>query len=550
MAKILPPEAVAFDDVKVDLVASIKDGREQGFNLAAIREKATRYADAVRTTITASWNASATPSAAGFDTEFPALERAYRDWKSVKLAFEETFRLAYNGAAPIKNLLIDQIYADLEEVVGDPLAESYTRLRAEWLKHLANRPWDAYKYGTPTHVDSERLDDALSALVRGDELDIDDSLNELTGSLRHAFIDFIEAHPKDIGDLEAGIWKRPEIVVANDFWRRGTRRRLIEVLKANGSKRFSGAFSTLESFYAPLSHNAAASPQSIVATIATIPPEHRGRFHRCLMLHPDYEMRRYAVNNSDLISIWKVLTAQSTPCATILSLLEKLVGSSQYTTTQRKIFFDTVYRRLLSVTTRSDVLYTRGVVRILTKLNFFLEDRYFAKLMTLLDYLTAKERMYKIDDFTMREYTDALKREKDRVGNVDTDVPDFEGIPLVILRKLARDGHHWDLLAMHPIVKIAKETIPHIGTPDRAYRVVKNQRVNQEVIRAIGKRRSLFSGLNAKLALLSNPRTPLGIALEYLPDLGKPDVEALLRRDGIHPELRAMLRNQFIRRNA
>ena len=67
------------------------------------------------------------------------------------------------------------------------------------------------------------------------------------------------------------------------------------------------------------------------------------------MLHPDYEVRRYAANNIDINSIWKVVTPENVPCATILSLLERLVGSSRYTTAQRKIFFDAVYRRLLSL---------------------------------------------------------------------------------------------------------------------------------------------------------------------------------------------------------
>ncbi len=207
-----------------------------------------------------------------------------------------------------------------------------------------------------------------------------------------------------------------------------------------------------------------------------------------------------------------------------------------------------VIPRLLNVTTRSDVLYTRGIVRILSKLNFFLEDEYFSKMMALLNYLESKEKHFKIDDSTMREYTDALKREKQRVGSIETETPAFDDVPLVILRKLARDGHFWDLLSMHPIVKIARETVPHISTYDRAMVVACNHRANQEVLRSVGKRRSLFPTLRAQLTLLGNPRTPPGVSMDYLPDLGKNDIEKLLRQPGIHPELRTMLRNQYNRR--
>ena len=147
----------------------------------------------------------------------------------------------------------------------------------------------------------------------------------------------------------------------------------------------------------------------------------------------------------------------------------------------------------------------------------------------------------------MREYTETLKSEKQRAGNVETEPPVFDEIPLVILRKLARDGHFWDLLAMHPIVKIAKETVTHISTRDRAMVVASNHRVNQEVLRDVGKRRALFPTLLAKLTLLGNPRTPPGVSMEYLPDLGRNDIERLLRQPIVHPELRTMLRKQFNR---
>lgn len=549
MANILPPETEIFRESQTDLVTSLEQEREKGCNLSAIREKAIKYSEDVRAILFPEGSDSRETSAAFFDQDFTEVETAYREWKSVRRVFKETIDMAYRNAVPKKNLFLDQVYADLNDTVGDRLSDAYTQLRGMWVRHLADKPWDTYRKDTSEHVDAQELDDALNALVRGDELDIEDALNDLTGNLRYAFIDFIETHPGDFGDLEVGLWKRPEILIANDFWGGKTRRRLIDVLQENGSQRFSDAIGTLASFYASQPQGPVLSPQSIVNELKEIPADHRGPFFRCLMFHPDYEMRRYAVNNADLNSLWKVLTPEAVPCATILSLLEKLVGSNQYTNTHRKIFFDAIYRRLLSVTTRSDVLYARGILRILTKLNFFLEDGYFTKLTSLLDYLKEKERLYNIDDITMREYIDALNREKQRVGNVDTAAPNFEGIPLVVLRKLARDGHFWDLLAMHAIVKIAKETVRHINTSDRALSIANNHRVNQEVIRAVGKRRAFFSGLGAKLALLCNPRTPPGISLEYLPDLNKKDVETLLTRGGIHPELRTMLRNQYNKRN-
>jgi hypothetical protein len=547
MAKNLPTRVARLEDFETDLIHALESDRARGCDSAVVAEKSKHYIEAVRSLLAYAEADREDGIPERFDRVLPRLEDAYAGWKSVNKAFEDTLEMAYANSIPRSNLLLDQPHAELLQSVGEPLADRYIQIKAEWRSHLANRPWDAYRESSPVHLDSEPMDDCLNALVRGDDLDVEDALNELTGSLRHAFIDFIESNPDSIVDLEPGLWKRPEILVAGDYWVHGRSRRLVDVIKEKASPRFAQAFGTLQSFFT-LENGAATTPGAIAEEINGIPVEHRERFYRCLMLHPDYEMRRYAAGNSRMGSIWKTLTPANVPCATVLSLLEKIVGSNAYTTAQRKVFFDTVYRRLMNVTSRSDVLYARGIVRVLTKLNFFLEDDYFRKLMALLDYLEAKEKYFKIDDSTMRQYTESLRREKQRVGTVETLTPEFDDIPLVILRKLARDGHFWELLAMHPIVKIAKETVPHVCTRERATVIACNHRVNQEVLREVGRRHSLFPTLRSKLTLLGNPRTPPGISLEYLTDLGKRDIERLLRQPGIHPELRTMLRNQFNQR--
>ena len=114
-----------------------------------------------------------------------------------------------------------------------------------------------------------------------------------------------------------------------------------------------------------------------------------------------------------------------------------------------------------------------------------------------------------------------------------------------LLRKLARDGHYWYNLTMHPMFKIARETIPHISSADRAFRTANNHMTNQEVLRAIGKNRALFNTLPAKVALLSNPRTPPTVSMTYLADMTRADVDGLLRKSTIHPELRLKLRQRL-----
>jgi hypothetical protein len=47
------------------------------------------------------------------------------------------------------------------------------------------------------------------------------------------------------------------------------------------------------------------------------------------------------------------------------------------------------------------------------------------------------------------------------------------------------------------------------------------------------------------MALLSNPQTPIAVSMNYLSDLTLQDVESLLRRSTVHPELRNQLRSKY-----
>jgi len=478
----------------------------------------------------------------GSETVMRAVEDAYAAWHAIDASFRETLSLAYDGKISRQNLLIDDVHAELRQRIGDPIAALYTRLYTVCANHLASRPWDAHLSASVKHADADELNKSLHSLVHGDHLDVEDALAALTGSLRYAFADYIERREEPLELLEESLWMRPEIVLINDYWQYHPHVRLLDLLRRKGCGQHLGAFAKVQELFSEdNSHVDDGAAERIVKEVQKTRPEEKDTYLRCLMLHPNHGVRRYAVSNVNLDGFWKVATPEAVPLMTVLSMLEKVAGSRQYDESFQKVFFHTVHRRLLSASSRPEVLYASGIVRILTQLPFFMEDDYFEKLMQVVDYLAAKGQHYGIQTGVLSEYVEKLRKEKGKIGTLKTDSPNIANIPVVVLRKLARDGHFWYELSTHPLFKIARETVTHINSPDRALRVANNHVVNQDVLREVGRNRGLFATRTAKLALLSNPRTPPAVSLDYLSDLTRQDQDQLLRRSTVHPELRRRL---------
>ncbi|MBI4721291.1 MAG: hypothetical protein HY770_08760 [Chitinivibrionia bacterium] len=524
------------------IVSMLEKEREYGCRLLPLKQAAEDFAASIRTFLDDIGTAPL-DSRAQFSAVIPYMENVYLDWKAVHGEFMETSRLAYQGMIPAENMNMDSVHAELEQTAGEPMSAVYAHLQTKWRKHIEANPWDSFIGDSAGHLDEEGLREAVQALKRGDDFDVEDATEHLTGPLRHLFSHYLHdssAREDAVSELRDNLWKRPEIIVANDYWRQRRRSRIMDILASTPGTPSAAGFARVGEYF----DWPTGTPESrarIVKILGNASPEDKEKFLRCFTMHPDQGIRRYAATNLNIGGFWKCLTPEMVPCAAILSLLERLVGSGVCDDNTKKIFFDAIYRRLHHLTSRSEVLYARGIVRIFMKLDFFLEDRYFEKLLRLLGYIEAKEAYYQIKASLLDEHIACFKNIKQKSGTVDSAPPDFGGIPPVVLRKLAKDGHFWFELCAHPRFKIARETIPYINSRDRAALVASKKNINQDVLRAVGKNKQLFSTQTARLALLANPRTPPAISLEYLPDLSRTDVELLLRKNTIHPEFRQQL---------
>jgi hypothetical protein len=543
MSEHYSAEAAKIRSLTTSMVSLLESASEEPISIGQIEQGARLLTEAYQDVLNLGSKQLVSESAPDFNASLLAIEGGYNDWRSVEGAFARTLEQAYNGYVSRDHLLADTVFAQLKYQVGDRISALHAKLHSAWKNHLGTRPWDDFLVNDRPDVDQTDLTTNVKLLMQGDHLDVEDAVEELSGPLRYAFADYLERQDDALDLMEEGLWLRPEILLANDYWQHNQEIRLVDLLaKKRGTKRAAG-FAQVQNLLTGAASGARGS-EYVMHELDHIRLDEKDTYYRCLMLHPSHEIRRFAANNVDIEGFWKVATPQAVPCAVILTMLERIVKSQYYDEDFQKLFFQTIHKRLFNLVSRSEVLYARGIIRIFSELPFFMEDDYFEKLETVIDYVSKKETSFCVEKGVIDEFHDQLRREKDKIGTLTSQPPTLTSVPPVVLRKLARDGHYWYDLSMHPMFKIARETIRHINSPDRALQVAKNRVVNQDVLRAIGKKRTLFNTMPAKIALLSNPRTPPTVSLGYLSDLSTSDMQNLLRSSSVHPEVRIQLRGR------
>jgi hypothetical protein len=102
---------------------------------------------------------------------------------------------------------------------------------------------------------------------------------------------------------------------------------------------------------------------------------------------------------------------------------------------------------------------------------------------------------------------------------------DKEGRALLI-----RDSNKLVTMAVLESPKITGQEIEHIA---------QSRNVSDEILRAVGNNREWTKNYGVVLALVNNPKTPLGIAMNYLPRIKKQDLVILTKNRNIASGLRS-----------
>lgn len=85
-------------------------------------------------------------------------------------------------------------------------------------------------------------------------------------------------------------------------------------------------------------------------------------------------------------------------------------------------------------------------------------------------------------------------------------------------------------------------------TEHDAIRVASNRNVHEEVLRLISKNRAFTRGYQIKMALVSNPKTPLPFASGFIPHLRESDLKALTKDKNVPSNIKTLVRQQLQRK--
>ena len=144
MSDQFPAIAERIRALGMSLVSLLETARDEGVPVKTLRQMKSDLIAEYQKLLNEGAKELFKGGAAGSESLLRSVETAYASWRTLDASLRETLSLAYSGAIPRQNLLLDDDYAELRRRIGDPMAALYTRLYSLWTDHLEGRPWDAH----------------------------------------------------------------------------------------------------------------------------------------------------------------------------------------------------------------------------------------------------------------------------------------------------------------------------------------------------------------------------------------------------------------------
>ncbi len=405
---------------------------------------------------------------------------------------------------------------------------------------LRSDPGELFSSDDALETTQDTLEECVSALGAKDPLIAEDGLERLLAAHLEAAVARLAAHGEDpvADDLLRGLWRHADELVLRDLYPPAP-----------------GAF-RLVPFLAKLGHRAAARPFALLARafkrsepVDALSATEQRMLWRCLVLSPVVTVRAEALTRTAPSELWTIIAFPRTPLAVQRQIFERVreLAAPEYL----QVFFLCVRDALSAAAARAtadvhdDLLQAFALLTAFFSLGSFSEDFVFEPLIELEGELRRAADAVGLD--APAGYTAALDAFRDKGAQAAAPVDSLRDVPLPIQRRLARAGHFLSYFVCHPNERVALETVPHFLKREEIVGVLKLPKIHRAVLLQLVREERFFRKEEARIALLSNPKTPAFVARKYLAFLARAQLKAMSTNKAIGAEVR-QLAGQYLKK--
>ena len=371
-------------------------------------------------------------------------------------------------------------------------------------------------------------------LLARDAIDGADALDELLAGSIDAAVTALSGPEPLASTLARGLWRHADAIVLHEL---APGRRAFRLLPFLASLQVPAAapFAVL----AELLSHAGATGEQAAAARARLAPDDAVVLARCLVLHPNDDVRAQAATALEPSELWNVIAHPATPIGVERFLFEHLRTRAR--AEYLKVFFFCVRDNLLAATGARDLKDALALTRAFFVVPCFHEDIVFEPLLELEAALRARATAARVAPDDEGAYAEALATFTAGGATETRPLQSLVDVPLPIQRKLAREGHFVSFFVSHQNERVAKETLPHLLRLDDITPFLRITTIHRVVLTELAKRKRFFRKDAAKLALLQNPKTPALVARAFVPVVPGDLLRLLVDNRHINPDVRRLV---------
>ena len=188
-----------------------------------------------------------------------------------------------------------------------------------------------------------------------------------------------------------------------------------------------------------------------------------------------------------------------------------------------------VYDNLLRAGSPQRALVVVDLMKEFYSVDPFHEDQYFDMLLALDEPVRKESRRHGLlvdfDADYLRCFREFLASGRSR----ETAMEGWTMVPLPVQRRLARRGHFLSYFTCHPIDRIALECLRYLVVRENVVEFVRAPGINARLLSELAKEKRLFRRDNARMALVSHPKTPPNVVIQHIHHLQAHQLRELAR---------------------